>query len=55
MPYNLKGQEGHQAGIIREFVSLNLKVLNIPVVYMDERFTSRISEKCFKRRKKAER
>ncbi len=44
MPYNLKGQEGRQAESIREFVDLNLNGINASVVYIDERFSSRISE-----------
>lgn len=52
MPYNLKGQEGSQAATVREFVNLNLEGLSIPVVYMDERFTSRISESVLRDGKK---
>jgi putative holliday junction resolvase len=52
MPYNLKGQEGLQAATVREFVNLNLEGLGVPVVYMDERFTSKISESVLRDGKK---
>ncbi|MBN1298440.1 MAG: Holliday junction resolvase RuvX [Actinobacteria bacterium] len=48
MPINLKGQEGHQAEKIKEFVNLNLSGIKVPVVYLDERFTSSISENILK-------
>ncbi len=43
MPYNLKNQKGVQVEFIENFVRDNLNDINIPVVYFDERFTSKIS------------
>ncbi|MBM3699799.1 MAG: Holliday junction resolvase RuvX [Actinobacteria bacterium] len=54
MPYNLKGQEGHQAKIVREFVNLNLEESGTAVDYMDERYTSRISDSVLRAGKKQE-
>ncbi|MBM3707127.1 MAG: Holliday junction resolvase RuvX [Actinobacteria bacterium] len=43
MPYNLKGEAGHQAKIASDFVDRNLKDFNLPIVCVDERFTSKIA------------
>lgn len=43
LPYSLNGKEGVQAGRIMEFVKENLSSVDIPVIYRDERFTTKIS------------
>lgn len=43
LPYSLNGKEGVQAGRIMEFVKENLSSVGIPVIYRDERFTTKIS------------
>lgn len=43
MPYNLKGETGFQAKKVVEFVENNLKLMEIKVEIIDERFTSKIS------------
>jgi putative Holliday junction resolvase len=42
-PLNLKGQSGHQAEIVENFVSRILKSYELPISIIDERFTSKIS------------
>ena len=42
-PVNLKGQPGYQAGVVDSFVSGVLKIYELPISTIDERFTSKIS------------
>lgn len=44
LPYNLKGKEDFAAKKIKDFVNENFEDINIPVVFVDERFTSKISQ-----------
>jgi len=45
MPYNLKGCKGFQSEKVMDFVGKNFKDIKIPVVMVDERFTTKISSK----------
>ncbi|MGM0368450.1 MAG: Holliday junction resolvase RuvX [Actinomycetota bacterium] len=42
IPYNLKGETGHQAKKTLNFIDLNLSDLGIEIIKADERFTSKI-------------
>jgi len=44
VPYNLKGEAGYQADIVNCFIEKNLKDLNLPLTFIDERYTSKIAE-----------
>jgi len=43
IPVNLKGEHGYEAGIVLRFVENIIEPFGIPVLKIDERFTSRIS------------
>ncbi len=43
IPYNLKGEESYQAEKIIKFTEENLKDFKVPIVFFDERFTTKIS------------
>lgn len=44
IPYTLKGEIGFQAKKIIDFVNNTLKEQNLEIIYVDERFTSKISK-----------
>jgi len=43
IPVNLKGEHGYEAGIVLKFVESIIEPFGLPVVKIDERFTSHIS------------
>jgi len=43
IPVNLKGEHGYEAGIVLRFVESIVEPFGLPVVKIDERFTSHIS------------
>jgi len=49
IPYNLKGEIEHQAKRVQKFIKENLKSLaaenNIEIIMLDERFTSKLSDR----------
>jgi putative holliday junction resolvase len=49
IPYNLKGEEGYQTIQVKEFIVKNLKDSGVPIIYFDERFTTKISLKNLKK------
>ncbi len=48
IPYNLKGEIGHQAKKVLDFIDLKLSSLGIDIIKLDERFTSKIPKKQLK-------
>ena len=50
VPYNLKGEKGFQAKQVTDFVDSNFGNLKIPVILMDERFTTKIAVKIMNRK-----
>lgn len=48
MPLDLKGREGRQAKKIRDFVEVLKQEVSVPIVFMDERFTSLAAERFLK-------
>lgn len=53
IPYTLKGQIGFQAKKVIDFIDNIVKKLELQVIYIDERFTSKISKNTMMRKKKA--
>lgn len=55
IPYNLKGEKGYQAKKVEDFIKnilINLaEAKNIEIIRLDERFTSKISEKIISDKK----
>jgi len=49
MPLDLKGREGEQAKKIREFARIVEKATGLPVIFLDERFTTLVAEKLLKK------
>ena len=49
IPYTLKGSAGHQAGKTIDFVDSTIKNMNVEVDYIDERYTTKIPAKIFKK------
>jgi putative Holliday junction resolvase len=49
IPYTLKGSAGYQAGKTIEFVDRILKNMNVEVDYADERYTTKIPMRLFKK------
>ncbi len=50
MPYLLSGKEGRLAGQVKKFKQELEKILPVPVILYDERFTSKIAERELRER-----
>ncbi len=48
LPLTLKGEEGEQAKITKEFVEELKKHISLPVEFVDERFTTSLAERHLK-------
>jgi len=48
LPLDLKGREGEQAKKTKEFVKALKEKVDVPVVFSDERFTTRAAERSLK-------
>lgn len=48
MPIDLKGREGEQAKKVRKFVRILKEKVNLPVVFVDERFTTLKAERLLR-------
>lgn len=48
MPVDLKGREGEQASKVKQFVKMLKEEVHLPVVFVDERFTTLAAERLLR-------